>query len=151
MNTQYIDNNFVIFDYLNEENKWLIKSISNLDVKNAQYFNYKAGISIPFEPFVVSVYKSENPEMWTFANKTKVLVIAKYKRFAFESEKNISSLKKSNKEFFISNTTHKKYLYYFEPEDIVVITGNLDIEEMVKVAESLSSTSSEYFPEHSIK
>lgn len=138
LNTQNVDNNFVIFDYQREMNQWEINGLITLDVVNGEHYKDKHGLNLPFDDFVAVKYNPNNdPLILAFASKEKIAVIAKYKQLTFEKGKEISSLKKNGREVYISENNKGRFLYYYDADNTVVISGNISKNEMVSLAYSI--------------
>ncbi|ODG91767.1 hypothetical protein BED47_21825 [Gottfriedia luciferensis] len=151
LNTQKIDNRFVVMNY-KYTNMYNLLSFMDLNVKDGQYFTDKGGIKLPLNQFVVakSTEPDDDPVILAFANKKKIAVIARYKRFSFKlnsnENKNISIVDSSGHKLFIVTNGQRRFLYFFDNDYIFVVTGNLNKNELINISDSLPSATSDIFP-----
>ncbi|WP_416729780.1 DUF4367 domain-containing protein [Fictibacillus sp. JL2B1089] len=145
LNTQKYDRNFVVFDYKNIDGRWNIQNIVTLDVLDGEYFKNKEKLNLPFNEFVVAKYTDNNPKLWTFANKEKIVTIAKHDRFTFQDQQ---AQKKTvgDKELYVHTKEKNSYVYYFDSESVILLSGNLNEEDLIELAASLPSANESSFP-----
>lgn len=145
LDTQKINNNFVLLHYEKKE-KWDISAIIDIDINNGHLFENKGGLDLPFNEFVVAKSTESDLKTWAFSSKEKVVAITKFPRYPFENNKVKMKKTSDGKEIYVSEDPNNSYLYYFDSEFVIVISGNISIKEIQNLSESIPSVNSISFP-----
>ncbi|WP_186673883.1 hypothetical protein [Sporosarcina sp. BP05] len=145
LDTQKINNNFVLLHY-EKEDKWNISALIDVDINNGHFFEDKGGLNLPFNEFVVAKFTESDLKTWAFSSKEKVVAITKFARYPFENNKVKMQKTSDGKEIYVSEDPNNSYLYYFDSEFVIVISGNISIKEMRTLSESIPSVNSISFP-----
>lgn len=145
LDTKRENDNFVILYYQNEENLWEITNIISLNVAHDHYFTDQKGLNLPFRSFVAANTTNAKTQFWTFADKKSIAVIAKFPRFSFD-QLPPDKINAKGREMFVSEKKGNSFLYYFDSGNLVVISGNINRDKMVSIANSLPPSNSSYFP-----
>lgn len=145
LDTHKYHKNFVVLPY-EKEKKWDITALIDVDIDNSTLFENKEGLNLPFDKFAVAKYLVNEPNIWVFANKEKLVAISKYTHYSFDNKEVKGQKMKNGKEIFISEDPNNPYIYYYDSNFIVVISGTISKEEMVLLAESIGPVTSREFP-----
>ncbi|AWX58055.1 hypothetical protein AB432_024785 [Brevibacillus brevis] len=142
-------NNFAVFLYEhNPSSSWGVYGLVRL-LGNTE-FTDKEGLQLPFEKFNATKMNIPEKEVnaWVFANEKEIVTITVYKRFPFtpSSDRETILLKNGNEAYIGKDHLKNSYLYYFDTEKIIVVSGNVAKQKFIDVANSLPLVTSALFP-----
>ncbi|MFS0553524.1 hypothetical protein [Brevibacillus sp. 179-C9.3 HS] len=142
-------NNFAIFLYEHVPSEsWGVYGLVRL-LGNTEFAD-KEGLPLPFEKF--NATKMSIPEkevnVWVFANEKEIVTITVYKRFPFapSSDRETIFQKNGNEAYVGKDHLKNSYLYYFDTEKTIVVSGNVAKQNVINVANSLPPVTSALFP-----
>lgn len=143
------ETNYTVFLYEHKNaQKWIVNGF--LRLQGSTGFTNKEGLDLPMEKFNTLNLKipEKNIKVWTFANEKEIVTITVYNRFPFVERNNPEKISLSNRnEAYVSEDYFKNsYLYYFDSEKIIVISGNSSKQNIINLANSLPFVNSAFFP-----
>lgn len=142
------ENKYSIFLYEYKDN-WIMNGFLRLEATEKESFTNKEGLDLPMDKFNANkMTLKENEEVWAFVDKKNIVTIARFDRFPFNENPGTRKISLQNGiEANISNDSMKNsYLYYFDSQKIIVVSGNVSEEEIINIANSLPSSVSPDFP-----
>ncbi|MGG4443170.1 hypothetical protein [Brevibacillus fortis] len=142
-------NNFAVFLYEhNPSASWGVYGLVRL-LGNTE-FGDKEGLQLPFEKFNATKMGLPDKEtsIWVFANETEIVTITVYNRFPFtpSSDREKILLKNGNEAYIGKDYFKNGYLYYFDTENTIVVSGNVSKQKFIDLANSLPSVTFTSFP-----
>ncbi|KPV56435.1 hypothetical protein QJ48_27590 [Paenibacillus sp. A3] len=138
--------NFIVLR--NNNNKWDISSVVDMAISENMHTE-KQGLNLPMDRFIHTKLKgldSTADNIWTFANENKFVVIGKYPRESFAPSSGTQEISLNGHSAWIKVEKDSSLLYYFDSDYLVWMTENLTREETEKLANSLPSSTSAFFP-----
>ncbi|MBU7316036.1 DUF4367 domain-containing protein [Paenibacillus oleatilyticus] len=138
--------NFIVLR--NNNNMWEISSVVDMAISENMHTE-KQGLDLPMDKFIHTKLKSLDStadNIWTFANEDKFVVIGRYPRESFVSSSDTQEISINGHSAWIKTDKNGSLLYYFDSDYLIWMTGNLTKEEAEKLANSLPSSSSAFFP-----
>lgn len=141
------EDHYAVFLYSFDE-QWYIEGVMRLAYSEDEAYTDKVGLALPMTRFNTANIKiGEGKEVWAFAGAEELITIARYDRFAFESAgAQPVSLSNGVDAFINKDQFNNRYLYYFDSEKLITVSGNVSEEELVDLASSLPSALSAFFP-----
>lgn len=140
--------NYAVFLYAFDK-KWFIEGVIRIGFLKEEAYSNEAGLALPMNRFNMANIKiGEGKEVWAFADSDKIVTISRYDRFVFDdlSSSQEVSIKDGIKAFVGTDSFNNKFLYYFDSEKLITVSGNVSEEQLLKLANSLPSALSAHFP-----
>lgn len=138
---------FAIFLY-GFDKQWFVEGVIRLKYLEEEAYTGKAGLALPMDSFnTANIEIGEEKEIWAFADKEKLVTIGRYDRFDFQAvESELVSLNNGIEAYVTEDQFNNPNLYYFDSEKLITVSGNLNLEELIEIANSLPSAHSTSFP-----
>ncbi|GMX64522.1 hypothetical protein Elgi_37910 [Paenibacillus elgii] len=138
--------NFILLR--NSNNEWNISSVVDMPISENMHTE-KQGLDLPMDKFIHTKLKSLEStadNIWTFANENKFVIIGKYPRESFTPSSDTQEISINGHSAWIKTDKNGSLLYYFDSDYFIWMTGNMTKEEVEKLAISLPSSTSAFFP-----
>ncbi|MBP1082076.1 MULTISPECIES: hypothetical protein [Bacillus] len=120
-------NKYTVFLYENK-NEWIMNGFMRLGVAEENSFTGN-GLNLPMKKFSSSNIElaDKNQEAWAFVDEEKIITIARFNQLSFEEnpETKIISLNNGYEAFISKDKFKNSFLYYFDTEKTVVVSGNV--------------------------
>ncbi|WP_068776030.1 hypothetical protein [Paenibacillus sp. FJAT-26967] len=126
------------------DSKWTITSVLDLPIVNVQ--NNKQGLALPLSEFVVGKQKITDSDIWAFASDTKLVIIGLYPAKIFSAPEGAENIVVNNHNAWLITTEGVPAIYYIENDKLIGITGNINKEEIKKLASTLPPANTASFP-----
>ncbi|NEW04907.1 hypothetical protein GK047_02600 [Paenibacillus sp. SYP-B3998] len=140
--------NFIFLSY--KDQKWEITGVVDLPIPTAENLSSeKEGLSLPMSKFAAIKFMgqdSNSDHSWIFANESKFAVIGKYPREALTLPASAKEVLINGHDAWVSLEKESSLLFYFDQEYLIWISGNMSLEEIQSLANSLPSVASPRFP-----
>lgn len=138
--------NFVILT--NKDQKWDLSGVIDMPIAKTLN-NDKRGLALPMEEFATASLArggSAKNDIWAFANDNKYVVIGKYPREPIEPDSGTDNLILGERKAWIKTEVKNSFIFYFDKEYLVWISGNLTKDEMINLVNSFPPVETEKFP-----
>jgi len=133
----------------NDNDEWVIDGMLRTGYIEDQLYTEKEGLDIPFKQFNhIGLKLNDEKQIWTYSDKTRIVNITKYPRFSFTEPSNTKTvaLKNQNEAYISNDNKNNPFLYYYDTENIILLSGNLTEKQMLNLANSLPSVDANEFP-----
>lgn len=140
------EHNYSVFLYENK-NQWTLEGMIRLD--SSENYSDKLGLNLPMKKFNSSSLNFEkNREVWAFVDKNSIITIARFDRYPITSDLKVKeiNLKNGNLAFISKDNYQNSFLYYFDSNKTIIISGNVGEKGLINLANSLPSSISNNFP-----
>lgn len=143
------ENHYAVFVYTQNEN-WTMNGLMRFFVDESSFSDSK-GLQLPMNNFNVQYLKvSEdklNREFWAFYDENHVITVSRMDSYSFSNPSSAKeiTLKNGTKAFIVSGLEQSS-LFYFDVNKVIILSGNIEENEMVALANSLPSAESADFP-----
>lgn len=130
------------------EQTWSISSVVDMPIVG-ELHSEKHGLALPMDSFAAAklagLGSAEN-NIWTFANESKYVAIGKYPRESLTPPPGFQEISLNGHEGWVKIENENSFLFYFDKEYLVWVSGNMTKEEIQKLATSLPNVESSTFP-----
>ncbi|WLR51724.1 hypothetical protein LC040_02120 [Bacillus tianshenii] len=140
-------NHYRVFLYEHKD-KWFMDSLLAINAWKDGPFTDKEGLNLPMDTFNKTDFKHDGKEIWAFVDEQRIVTISVFDKLSFEKrpETNSVTLNNGNEAYLSRGSQGNDYLYYFDFDKVILVSGNLEKNEIVSLANSLPSVDSFDFP-----
>lgn len=142
------ENKFAVFLY-EYKDQWGVNGLLRTGYIKDQLFTDKEGLDIPLKQFnYLGLKLSDKNQIWTYNDKTRIVNITKYPRFSFDepSKTKTITLENQNEAYISYDNNNNPFLFYYDSENIILLSGTLTENQLLNLANSLPSINSTNFP-----
>lgn len=131
------------------EKHWFIDGMLRLGFSEKNFETDTKGLALPMKAFnTVKIVIRDEKEVWAFVDQERVITIARINQYPFtenpETKKIV--LKNGVTAHLSTDRMNQDFLYYFDTNKIIVVSGNIREAELMELANSLPSALSATFP-----
>jgi hypothetical protein len=141
-------NKYAVFLY-EYDTQWYMDGLLRLGFYDHKAYTNTEGLALPFEKFNAHNIKlKDNKDIWAFVDKKTIVTIARFDRFSFTNDSSTKEIKlnNSNIAYLGKDPMNQQFLYFFDHEKIIVVSGNISEEKLINLANSLPPALSASFP-----
>lgn len=141
-------NIYSVFLY-NFVDEWIMDSHLIFDVLEENLHTDKEELALPIDQFnAVSMNINDNEQIWAFANEDVVMTIAVFNHYLIPESSKVEkmALENGTKSFISKDQYQNNYLYYYDMDKIVVVSGNVSRSEIIELANTIPSVTAANFP-----
>ncbi len=137
-----------VLEYTKQEKNWMLGRVS-YDVPNIKKSSSARGLNLPFSTFQ-AIMSSSTPNgddsVWFFYAKSQTILLTVVPKQDVQGEDWKQTTLANGQTAYFEQKQKRTNLYYVEDNQIVLLSGNVSLAQLKKLAQSIAPVDSADFP-----
>lgn len=138
-----------VLEYTKQETNWMLGGVSYDDVQNIKKSSSARGLNLPFSTFQ-AIMSSSTPNgddsVWFFHTKSQTILLTVVPKQDVQSKEWKETTLANGQTAYFEQKQGRTNLYYVEDNQIVLLSGNVSLAQLKKLARSIAPVDSADFP-----
>lgn len=138
-----------VLEYTKQEKNWMLGGVSYDDVQNIKKSSSARGLNLPFSTFQ-AIMSSSTPNgddsVWFFHTKSQTILLTVVPKQDVQGEDWKETTLANGQTAYFEQKQKRTNLYYVEDNQIVLLSGNVSLAQLKKLARSIAPVDSADFP-----
>lgn len=138
-----------VLEYTKQEKNWMLGGVSYDDVQNIKKSSSARGLNLPFSTFQ-AIMSSSTPNgddsIWFFHTKSQTILLTVVPKQDVQGEDWKETTLANGQTAYFQEKQEKANIYYVEDNQIVLLSGNVSLAQLKKLARSIAPVDSADFP-----
>ncbi|KNH32898.1 hypothetical protein [Exiguobacterium acetylicum] len=138
-----------VLEYTKQEKNWMLGGVSYDDVQNIKKSSSARGLNLPFSTFQ-AIMSSSTPNgddsVWFFHTKSQTILLTVVPKQDVQGEDWKETTLANGQTAYFQEKQERANLYYVEDNQIVLLSGNVSLKQLKKLARSIAPVDSADFP-----
>ncbi|MFP7278128.1 hypothetical protein SFC11_02145 [Exiguobacterium indicum] len=142
-------NRLAVLEYTKQEKNWMLGGVLYDDVQNIKKSSSARGLNLPFSTFQ-AIASSSSPNrddrIWFFHTKSQTILLTVVPKQDVQSKDWKETTLANGQTAYFEQKQKRTNLYYVEDNQIVLLSGNVSLAQLKKLARSIAPVDSADFP-----
>lgn len=142
-------NRLAVLEYTKQEKNWMLGGVSYDDVQNIKKSSSARGLNLPFSTFQ-AIASSSSPNgddrIWFFHTKSQTILLTVVPKQDVQGEDWQETTLANGQTAYFQEKQERTNLYYVEDDQIVLLSGNVSLAQLKKLARSIAPVDAADFP-----
>jgi len=138
-----------VLEYTKQETNWMLGGVSYDDVQNIKKSSSARGLNLPFSTFQ-AIMSSSTPNgddsVWFFHTKSQTILLTVVPKQDVQGKDWKETTLANGQTAYFEQKQKRTNLYYVEDNQIVLLSGNVSLKQLKKLARSIAPVDSADFP-----
>jgi len=138
-----------VLEYNKQEKNWMLGGVSYDDVQNIKKSSSARGLNLPFSTFQ-AIMSSSTPNgddsVWFFHTKSRTILLTVVPKQDVQGEGWKQTTLSNGQTAYFEQKQGRANLYYVEDNQIVLLSGNVSLAQLKKLARSIAPVDAADFP-----
>lgn len=138
-----------VLEYSKQEKNWMLGGVSYDDVQNIKKSSSARGLNLPFSTFQ-AIMSSSTPNgddsVWFFHTKSQTILLTVVPKQDVQGEDWKETTLANGQTAYFQEKQERANLYYVEDNQIVLLSGNVSLKQLKKLARSIAPVDAADFP-----
>lgn len=138
-----------VLEYTKQEKNWMLGGVLYDDVQNIKKDSSTRGLNLPFSTFQ-AIMSSSTPDgddsIWFFHTKSQTILLTVVPKQDVQGEDWKETTLANGQTAYFEQKQERTNLYYVEDNQIVLLSGNVSLAQLKKLARSIAPVDATDFP-----